>query len=128
MTMEQDFDISNELEDYAVDSLISVGLDFSRLVILANPRDKGVAQANWVVGINARDESQYPERTSSNNAINRAGAIIKTLTYSPNMTINVSNNLPYIVPLNNGHSKQAPKFFVEIAARNADINIKDGDL
>ncbi len=128
MTMEQDFDISDELEDYAVDSLISIGLDFSRLVILATPRDKGIAQANWVVGISARDENVYENRSSSSNAINRAGAIIKTLTYSPNMTINVSNNLPYIKPLNNGHSKQAPKFFVEIAARNADINIKDGDL
>jgi len=128
MSMEQDFDISSELEDYAVDALVSVGLDFARLVILATPRDKGIAQANWVVGINSRDKNQYPERTSSNNAINRAGAIISKLTYSPNMAINVSNNLPYIAPLNSGYSEQAPKFFVEIAARNADINIKDGDL
>ena len=128
MSMEKDFDISDDLEDYAIDSLISVGLDFSRLVILATPRDKGIAQANWVVGLNTIDTNQYPERTSSNNAINRAGAIISKLTYSPNMTINVSNNLPYIRRLNNGYSKQAPKFFVEIAARNANVNIQNGDL
>ena len=128
MTMEQDFDISDELEDYAVDSLVSVGLDFLRLGILSSPRDKGTFQANWVVGINNIDSNVYPRRTSASNAINRGGAIIKKLTYSPDMTINVSNNLPYARRLNNGYSEQAPKFFVEIAARNAGVNIKDGDL
>lgn len=128
MSMEQDFSVSDELEDYSRDALESVGLDFLRLVILASPRDKGTFQANWVVGINDVDSNVYRQRTNANSAINRGGAIIKKLTYSPNMTINVSNNLPYAKRLNDGYSKQAPKFFVEIAARNAGVNIKDGDL
>ena len=126
--MESDFSVSDELEDYSRDALESVALDFLRLVVLASPRDKGTFQANWVVGINDIDSNIYPKRSNANNAINRGGAVIKKLTYSPNMTINVSNNLPYARRLNNGYSKQAPKFFVEIAARNAGVNLKDGDL
>ena len=126
--MEKDFSVSDELEDYSRDALESVALDFLRLVVLASPRDKGTFQGNWVVGLNGIDSGVYPQRTSANSAINRGGAVIKKLTYSPNMTINVSNNLPYSRRLNNGYSKQAPKFFVEIAARNAGVNLKDGDL
>ena len=126
--MEKEFSVADDLQDYNVDSLISVGLDFLRKVILASPRDKGTFQGSWVVGINDIDSNIYPKRSNANNAINRGGAIIKKLTYSPNMTINVSNNLPYARRLNNGYSKQAPKFFVEIAARNAGVNLKDGDL
>ena len=126
--MESDFSISDELEDYSRDALESVALDFLRKVVLASPRDKGTFQANWVVGVNDIDSGIYPQRSNANNAINRGGAVIKKLTYSPNMTINVSNNLPYAVRLNNGYSDQAPKFFVEIAARNAGVNLKDGDL
>ena len=128
MSMENDFSVSDELEDYSRDALESVALDFLRKVVLASPRDKGTFQANWVVGINSIDSGVYPQRTNANNAINRGGAVIKKLTYSPNMTINVSNNLPYARRLNNGYSKQSPKFFVEIAARNAGVNLKDGDL
>ncbi len=126
--MEKDFSIEEPLQDYVRDSLESVALQFLRGVILASPRDKGTFQANWVVGINSIDSGVYPQRTNANNAINRGGAVIKKLTYSPNMTINVSNNLPYAARLNNGYSDQSPKFFVEIAARNAGVNLKDGDL
>lgn len=128
MSMEKDFSVSDELEDYSRDSLESVALDFLRLVVLASPRDKGTFQGNWVVGLNSIDSNIYPRRTNKQNSINRGGAIIKKLTYSPDMTINVSNNLPYARRLNNGYSDQSPKFFVEIAARNANVNIKDGDL
>lgn len=128
MSMENDFSVSDELEDYSRDALESVALDFLRLVILASPRDKGTFQGNWVVGLNSIDSNIYPRRTNKQNSINRGGAIIKKLTYSPDMTINVSNNLPYARRLNNGYSDQSPKFFVEIAARNASVNIKDGDL
>tara|TARA_R100000951_G_scaffold25649_1_gene21812 strand:+ start:21 stop:407 length:387 start_codon:yes stop_codon:yes gene_type:complete len=128
MSMEKDFSIEEPLQDYVRDSLESVALQFLRGVILASPRDKGTFQANWVVGINSIDSGVYPQRTNANNAINRGGAVIKKLTYSPNMTINVSNNLPYAARLNNGYSDQSPKFFVEIAARNAGVNLKDGDL
>lgn len=126
--MEKDFDISDDLEDYSRDALESVALDFLRLVVLASPRDKGTFQGNWVVGLNGMDSNIYPTRTNKQNSINRGGAIIKKLTYSPNMTINVSNNLPYARRLNNGYSDQSPKFFVEIAARNANVNIQNGDL
>ena len=126
--MKKDFSVSDELEDYARDALESVSLQFLRDVILASPRDKGTFQGNWVVGLNNIDSNVYPRRTNKQSAINRGSAIIEKLTYSPNMTINVSNNLPYARRLNNGYSDQSPKFFVEMAARNAGVNLKDGDL
>ena len=128
MSMEKSFNIKPELQQLVVDSVISVGLDFMRRVVLATPRDKGHAQANWVVGMNTRDPRQYKTRTNASNAIRRGGTIIKSLTYSAGMTIHISNNLPYIRKLNDGHSQQAPKLFAETAARGAGINLKGRTL
>jgi len=79
----------------------------------ATPKDTGRAQASWRVSLATDiDASVEPagkgkgeyERTRPNPGLAPLG-----------VDMVVSNNLPYIVRLNEGYSEQAPSFFVEQA-------------
>lgn len=48
-------------------------------------------------------------------AIEAADKVIETFDIGKNAEIHITNNLPYIGALNDGHSKQAPADFVRIA-------------
>jgi hypothetical protein len=122
------FDIESELNDYVGESIKSVALNFLRIVTFASPVDTGRFRANWTVGVNSPDDNNYQNRRSAQSNIARQSRAIKALNATPLTVIYISNNLPYARRLNNGWSKQAPKFFVEQAARRAGINIKDGIL
>ena len=73
----------------------------------------GRARSNWFMSSGAANrtttEDTQPTKSAqvANNAIAAANAVIYP-------TIIISNNLPYILPLNDGHSSQAPKKFVEM--------------
>lgn len=78
----------------------------------------GRARANWFVGIGyAPGEVSEEIDASGGVAISGGTAIIADAT--PSSTIHIVNNLPYIIPLNNGHSRQAPEGFVERAVAQA---------
>ena len=120
--------VQDELYETVEKSMRSVALSFFRNVTFASPYDIGTFRANWVVGIDFPDNNPYPRRFNLNSATARANAEIKKFEYTGNQVIYINNNLPYARRLNNGYAKNAPKFFVEIAAQRAGINIKDGDL
>lgn len=74
----------------------------------------GRARGNWFVSIG----TQYAGTTkevdpNGGRTIQRGQAVINSS--APLAAIHITNNLPYIVPLNQGHSKQAPAAFVEMA-------------
>ena len=72
----------------------------------------GRARANWFVSIGGPSSSVIDRVDSSGGvSIGRGEAVIKSATHKSR--INITNNLPYIGALNNGHSKQAPAGFVE---------------
>lgn len=48
-------------------------------------------------------------------AIDRGLAVIDRYNVERNSSIHITNNLPYIGALNDGHSKQAPAGFVRTA-------------
>jgi hypothetical protein len=54
-------------------------------------------------------------------------AIQATSTFSGG-SIFIANNLPYIVPLNNGHSQQAPMGFIQTAILNGIAAVKNATL
>lgn len=129
--MSWDFSVKNELNDFVAESMRAVSIDFLNRVTLASPADTGRFRANWVVGVGSPDASVNYRYTSQNNQLTRNRKKIKTAFKNDayaHTSIFISNNLPYAQRLNNGHSKQAPSFFVEIAAREAGINVKDGDF
>ena len=120
--------VKEELDDLVSKGMRSTALSFVRNVTYSSPVDSGRFRANWVVGIGSPDENEYPNRTNLQGAIARASSEIKKFTFTGREVIYINNNLPYAARLNDGYSKQAGKFFVEVAARQSGINIKDGAL
>lgn len=84
--------------------------EFFRQVIVVTPVDTGRARFGWCVAINSIPDFVPPVGNYSLPPMPELG----TITVKD--TIYIANNLPYIVPLNNGHSKQAPARFVEMVA------------
>ncbi len=93
-------------------------------VILATPVDTGRARANWQVSLNepisATRDPYAPGQAGSTGGPNAQAAIAQGQTVIQQYTFEraqaglfITNNLPYIGRLNNGHSAQAPAGFVE---------------
>lgn len=83
---------------------------FASLIALT-PVDTGRAKSNWWMDVNVI-------ATALLEPDNAAGATQQAVTVGSSKiemddTIYISNNLPYINRLNDGHSKQAPAGFVE---------------
>lgn len=92
---------------------------------IGTPQDTGWARANWGVflgreGVPTKPVGKYdPSRSkyvvgASNpipaNAYFNVPAILESVGVAP--FIWIYNNVPYIIPLENGHSKQAPSGMV----------------
>lgn len=104
-----------------------VALAIDQALVLSTPVDTGRARANWEVNVAAPAEgvvTVFPQ--AKGDAIGSVGtsgmfamqaAIANTKGYSGG-GIFITNNLPYIIPLNNGHSKQAEPGWVENAILN----------
>lgn len=80
----------------------------------------GRARANWFVGIGTpKNDTTETVDESGQSSISAGEASIQGHTRGD---IHLTNNLPYIVPLNNGHSHQAPAGFIEQAV-DAGVNL-----
>lgn len=85
------------------------------------PADSGTAISNWQASLGSAAVGTLPASTpgkgGSTRAANataarqRAAAVIAA--QRPSQTIHITNNLPYIQPLNDGHSEQAPAGFIQ---------------
>lgn len=97
----------------------------ARSVISNTPADTGRARSNWTAEMDQALGKLLPARVpgergstgdaNSAAAIDAAEQVIETFDIGKNAEIHVSNSLPYIGALNDGHSKQAPAGFVRIA-------------
>lgn len=107
-----------------------VALAVDTAVVLATPVDTGRARANWQVGIGEPKVGTLPEPASPGGGAQLAldSAASSIATYNGEGTIHITNNLPYIEALNNGHSSQAPAGFVERAVAAARTALEDGSL
>ena len=84
------------------------------------PKLTGWAENNWVANTGGafkgtagtREEAELGNLDYGPRKAGRAKIVGYKLAQG---TIHVTNNIPYILPLNTGTSKQAPKFFVELA-------------
>lgn len=102
-----------------------IALDVTANLIETTPVDTGWARANWVPSIgveNRRPALANPEGPDVATAAARQGtgkAEIVTGYFLGRGKIFISNNVPYIVRLNEGSSQQAPAGFVQAAIRKA---------
>lgn len=114
--------IAKQVESNAGALIDKVALTVHSTVVLATPVDTGRARGSWLVEIGrpAEGTTDLPEGFGANASISRARAKLagndgKSSTLMPQRDVHITNNLPYITPLNEGHSKQAPIGFVEEA-------------
>lgn len=85
------------------------------------PRDTGWAAANWVPNLGSATDSPVgsPQAVSAAGAAQQQG-LAKVVGYRlPDGDVFISNNVPYIQKLNDGHSAQAPAGFVQAGIARA---------
>lgn len=98
----------------AARALTEASLDFVQGVAQATPILTGQAQANWLVNIGG-PFPYYRANEYANDgwrdSLDWARQALKGLR--SDMPVHITNNVPYIVQLNRGTSKQAPALFVQ---------------
>lgn len=90
----------------------ALGINLLNGLTRVTPVDTGRARGNWFVGISSPVRTIDNGRTATSAVIEGVSKIntAKAIEYPE---IVISNNLPYIERLDDGHSTQAPKKFVE---------------
>ena len=93
-------------------------------VVLGTPVDQGTARSNWIVSLDEAtsktqeayvplEDGDMSETGNAEAAIAQGKAVIAAA--KPGQDIHLTNNLSYIMSLNEGSSAQAPAAFVEEA-------------
>lgn len=82
-------------------------------VVEKTPVDTGRARANWQVELNAVNAATT-EDTDPGGGQALAAGLSALAQFRPGDTVYISNHLVYIVPLENGHSQQAPQGMVAL--------------
>jgi len=91
-----------------------IAIDLDSRIVLGTPVDEGTARGNWFPSLN-NPSSEVDERSVDKTGSTTINAAVKTATTAElGDTIWLTNNLPYILPLENGHSGQAPDGMVDI--------------
>ena len=114
MSFAKSLSIADEMTDEINREARALGINLLNGLTRVTPVDTGRARGNWFVGINQPVRTIKPTRRSQ-ESVNDARLAIKNAEAIQYPTIIISNNLPYIIPLNEGHSTQAPAKFVELA-------------
>ena len=117
-----------------------IALAVDAAVVQQTPVDTGRARANWLVSLEvATTDTIAPYdlgKEGSSGGANAQAAIQQAIDAlvdrKPGQSIHITNNLPYIARLNEGHSAQAPVGFVQTAIANglqsvANIKVSDGN-
>ena len=101
-----------------IDQLVrKVALAVDTAVVIGTPVDTGRARANWQVGLGSAPDGTLPAPSSPEEGLANAlsAGQVTIGAYKGGTIIHITNNLPYIEALNNGHSSQAPAGYVEKA-------------
>lgn len=95
-------------------------LDVTANLIEDTPRDTGWARSNWVPSIGRSFDSTVGSPEAVDQARQQQGVAEVITSYVLRKgVVYVSNNVDYILPLNDGSSKQAPAGFVQSAVLRA---------
>jgi len=106
--------IAKQQEQLAQMIAQKVALDILSGVVLGTPVDTGRARGGWMVELGGAEPSGDGSPDKGGGGAISAGAS-KIAAAKPFEQISIANNVPYIGRLNDGHSKQAPKEFIQKA-------------
>ena len=97
-----------------------ITLDVTANLIEDTPVDTGWARANWVPEIGSFFNGTVGTRDNVETGTQQAGTMLVAATYTIDKGfVSVSNNVPYIVNLNEGSSRRVPAGFVQAAILRA---------
>ncbi len=106
--------ITTELEGEVNKLARSTMFNVLRGLVLGTPVDTGRARGNWQVSISNPINSQSDDLDKSGQpTINKGLAAMAKAKAIKYPVLWLTNNLPYIEALNDGHSEKAPAKFVE---------------
>lgn len=119
-------EITNQLERLGNRAVIKAVLDTLANLVAApseggTPVDTGWARANWIpsIGESGRDPIGEPGNSGTASAAQQSG-MAGVLGYDISQgKVYITNNVPYIGALNDGHSQQQPRGFVQRAINKA---------
>lgn len=96
--------------------IAKVTLQAGRNIIFRTPVDTGAARANWQTAFNEPDLSmdRQPDE-NAREAIDQLQSVATSAQFG--QQIFITNNLPYIEALEDGHSQQAPRGMVKVTLR-----------
>lgn len=99
-------------------------------LLITTPVDTGRARANWqTTSLEASDSDKYPKPefpSSPEAGVEEAKQMFRDeMNDHTGGSIHITNNVPYIDPLNRGTSSQAPAGFIERAVQAAEIYVKE---
>lgn len=103
-----------------------VSLDILGRIIVRTPVDTGRARANWQVDLNQMPTGQVESIFEGTMAGSIAEAVIgaKLSRINGQTTVYIANNVPYILRLEEGYSKQAPAGMVAITVAEYPFVVK----
>jgi len=118
--------VVNSLEDFLDQLIKKITLDITANLRRAaseggTPVDTGWARANWVPRIGeafsgTAGSREAAEAGSINEGIGQSGVASVATSYKTERgPVHITNNVPYILRLNEGSSRQAPAGFVQAA-------------
>lgn len=98
----------------AIDSsLREIVIEIGASVIRMSPVDTGRFRGNWQFSIGAPEQGQL-DRLDKNGSAATAELVNGAIQFKAGDTAYIVNNLPYAIPLEYGHSDQAPGGMVRI--------------
>ena len=126
--MAQDFTVKavgDDLDNFMTKLMIQLSLEATSTLKEETPVDLNWARANWAPYIGEPPDRPIGERPEeggaqfSESASTQLEAIVAATYKLPDGAIFVNNNVPYILALNDGHSSQAPRGFIQMAIAKA---------
>lgn len=116
--------VIQELEALAARVVVSLSLAVVANLVSApseggTPVDTGWARANWVPAIGSPFDGVVGSRELVSSSAQSAGQASLLSYRLPLGPVFITNNVPYILALNDGHSKQAQRGFIERAIEKA---------
>ena len=124
-------DILDDMDRHIAKRIVSLVFEVHAELIEATPLDLGWARANFVPHIsnpyreNVKDvePSEGLAKSKAADNIAKLGNIAASYRLG-NGPLFISNNVPYIGRLNDGHSKQAPPGYIPMAVDRAVSTLK----
>ena len=125
MTFSSDIDkFRQKVEKVSTDIFRGTSIDLLVRIIKRTPVDQGTARGNWMTTINvpSNEVDESIKDKNGNKAIGRATGTVKKAKLGNR--IYLINNLPYIGPLEDGHSDQRPTGMVKVTVTEFENVVK----